>query len=834
MKETLSLDGPWRFNWRSNLAEDLQGVGHLGGGRHLFTGDWLEAEVPGTAHADLLRAGRILDPYVDRRLEDCRWIEEEDFYYARRVTIPARWQGRRIFLECEGLDCFASLYLDGHPIGTSENAFVEHRFDLTRYARPGEVQTLLVVLESPLRATKDKRENFLPASRNRSDIAYIRRPAMSFGWDFAPRLVGCGIWRTMRLAAEDEARIDSAWLFTRRVEEGVAEVTVEAEIVSNERTAAKMQLQVELKRGSQVHRARVPVALKRKRARLRIPFRIPKPALWYPHTHGRPNLYDLHLQLAAGRRVMDEKREKVGIRQVRLLEQPREGGGTTFTFEINGKPIYCRGANWVPGDSLRLDSSPERYSRLLELARWANMNMLRVWGGGIYESETFYALCDRLGILVWQDFMFACNLYPDHDAAFLKNVESEANKAVKRLRRHPSIVVWCGNNENDWIWDMGHWKAEEGVDRYYGERIYHDLLPRICKRLDPTRPYRPSSPYGGPEPNSDEAGHIHDWRIWHGKQLPEAYGERNGSFVTEFGLQGAPHIATARRMLSLKERWPLGKSWKVHHCDLSRMRFQMRRFGQPKDLAEYIQLSQMAQAEGLRTGIEIFRRRLGRCSGSLVWQLDEPWPTHCWSLVDHFLRPKGAYFAVRRAYSNPLVSLARTREGLEVWAVNDSTRPVQGRLALRLQELGGPIRFREEKWVEVEPGTSRCVEVLKGKKLALAAPRKSFWGARLTGDDFLSQNVYFSCPWKRVEWPEAQLSAWLLASQEERYLVLASKTYTRWVQLSTPDGKVDFEDNYFDLWPGEEKSILLPREAALPLLVIQAWNLPGQWLLEGS
>lgn len=817
MRQAISLDGSWQFNWGLNPADTEwpEWTAEAEG--------WLPAQVPGTVHADLLREGRIEDPFVDKQAEDCRWIEWENFSYRRAVRIPAEWAGKRIILECEALDCFATLFLDGEKIGSSNNAFVEQRFEVTPLARPGTEQSLVIYFESPVGAMQEKAESSPVKAERYPEYIYARRPAFSYGWDFAPRLVGCGIWRPIRLVAVEEAWIESAWLKTEKIEDGAAQVVVEVEVDAAAAGGMDLKLEVSLTHGTQQVCASVTVSPAGERTKIQIPLTIEQPALWFPHSHGRPELYDLSVKLSAGGRALDSREEKAGIRLLRVLQEPQADGGTSFIFEVNGQKVFCKGANWVPADSLTVTPTPERCEHLLGLARSGGMNMLRVWGGGVYESDAFYAACDRLGILVWQDFMFACNVYPDLDREYMENVRQEADKAVRRLRQHPSLAIWCGNNENDWGWSAWGWK--ERFDRFYGEKIYHELLPQACAEHDPTRLYWPSSPFGGPEPNGDQAGDIHDWRVWHERLKPEEYGARHPHFVSEFGIQGSPHIATVRRMLTPQAQWPIGKVWEAHHRDPKKMAVYMKDFGKPANLEQYVQLSQMAQAAGLGIGIEIYRRRLWECSGSLVWQFNEPWPTHCWSMIDYEGRPKGSFFAARRAYENPMVSLEKTDAGLGVWLVNDSPEAIQGTLEIRGQDFAGKILFQEERAVEAPAGTAVCVETITGRKLRLASSGGSFWGARLTGDKFESQRAWFAKPQRKMNWPEARLRAWIEGTGQERTLVIESENYARWVELGTAENRVDFEDNYFDLWPGEQRRIRLPQGAEAGSVELRAWNL---------
>ncbi|MCJ7707590.1 MAG: hypothetical protein MUO38_08250, partial [Anaerolineales bacterium] len=404
---------------------------------------------------------------------------------------------------------------------------------------------------------------------------------------------------------------------------------------------------------------------------------VDKPRLWWPHDLGEPSLYTLQVTALQDGRELERKQLQVGIRTLALDQSldPAEPGTRFFRFVLNGVPIFARGANWIPASSFVGALTSDRYEQMLTAARDANMNMLRVWGGGIYEHDVFYEICDRLGILVWQDFMFACAPYPEEDRNFVEEVRSEVRYQVMRLRNHPSLALWCGNNENQWLHSLRA-PLPERLSPVPGRLFYDKIMPETVQELDGFRPYWPGSPYGGPQPNSMAEGDVHDWHVWHGlpvRDIAEAdlaellssgpkpedvsfvhYAEDVGRFISEFGMHASPVFETLRRCVPPEQLYHHSPAMDHHNKDNPKTkgdRLMLTVTGLPKDLEEYIDFSMIAQAEGLKFGIEHFRRRQPHCSGTLPWQFNDCWPGLSWSILDYYGFAKAGYFYVRRAYA---------------------------------------------------------------------------------------------------------------------------------------------------------------------------------------
>ncbi|MCL6601099.1 MAG: glycoside hydrolase family 2 protein, partial [Alicyclobacillus macrosporangiidus] len=538
---------------------------------------WLPAEVPGDVHTTLIRHRVIEHPFFHDNDQRCRWVEEQVWWYRTWFSFEEELQpDEQVVLVFEGLDTFATVYLNGLEVAESANMFVPLTVDVTRELVRGR-NTLAIRFDPVAQRLHDKDVRFW--SGFSGERIWVRKAQMHFGWDWAPRLVTAGIWKPVRLERRRIARVASVAVRTLDASEAEATLQVAvdvAPVASGSSSGASsgpssvpssgLEVAVRLEDGG------VLVASHRRPAgfgRFETTLRVRSPKLWWTHDLGEPHLYRLVVEVSAGGVPVDRAELEVGIRTLEVRTRDAEGR-PAFTFVLNGVPVFAKGANWIPVDSFVAAAPDSRYLALLELVREAHMNMLRVWGGGVYEKDVFYETCDRLGILVWQDFMFACALYPDFNQPFLREVEREVRHVVTHLRNHPCIALWCGNNENDWIWERGRVTGEIDTP-FYGERIYHELIPALLAELDPGRFYWPSSPYGGSDHNAAEEGDRHNWQVWHGHVYPRRFGEPEWTnftpggisfrhyaedearFVSEFGIHAAANRQTLARWIPPEE-----------------------------------------------------------------------------------------------------------------------------------------------------------------------------------------------------------------------------------------------------------------------------------------
>lgn len=828
----LDLCGVWRLKGFEPGEGERRGAHQPG----LEDTDWLEAKVPGTVHVDLLRAGLIPDPYFGRGVEKVRWVEEREWWYRKDFFFPSDFKGDRVELTFYGLDTLATAYLNGQPIGSTKNMFVEHTFDVTEMLEYGG-KNVLAVRFDPVECYLAEKEASKYWSAFHQKRMFVRKAQFSFQWDWAPRLVTVGIWRGVKLTAYCKARIQSVCFRALEASGERAKVVVEVEVasVAEEIEIKELRARVRLSEDERAFEAECPI----EGGRGSFELTIERPKLWWPRGSGEPFLHRLEVTLLADGEEVDKKVERVGVRTVELRQEPDEEGGKSFTFVINGVPIFCKGANWIPPDSMLGTVEPERYRKLLQIAAEAHMNMLRLWGGGIYEDEAFYDACDELGIMVWQDFMFSCAAYPDDDPEFIREVREETRKVLRRLRNRACIVLWCGNNENDWIEEMMHWNKPE--HRFYGERIYHELLPKLCAEIDPSRPYWPSSPYGGSDHNSEWEGDRHNWQVWGGQVYPRRFGEEPkgnptpegvcyrhyaqdpARFVSEFGIHGSPVLDTLQRNIPKGQLFYDSEEFlfRIKDPDVKRKeRMMAAHTGLPKDIEEYEQLSMLVQAEGLKFGIEHFRRRKFLCSGCLFWQFNDCWPGISWSVLDYYLVLKASYFAVRRAYSPVLCSLFEREGKLEVWVVNDLLEPVSGEFTVRLSDFEGRFSLEESLFVEVPQNSSIKVAEFDLEMAGLKDRGRQFSIVKGKVGGFEVRNIWLFSEHKDLALPRANVK---MESREiplpdgRRVYEVTVKTdrFARFVQILHPPYESEASDNYFDLAPFESRTVYILSERPL-------------------
>jgi len=556
---------------------------------------------------------------------------------------------------------------------------------------------------------------------------------------------------------------------------------------------------------------------------------------WWPNGAGKPTLYQLKTEVKVNDEVLDQSLTRFGVREVELLQELDAKTGTkSFTICVNGKKIFCKGANWVPADLIIARVDEQKYEKLLIKAKDANFNMLRVWGGGTYEESTFYDLCDELGIMIWQDFMFACAGYPE-EQNFLEEVEKEAVAVIRQLRNHPSIVIWCGNNENDWLHWV--WLKEKSNRKFYGKQIYHKILPTVCRKLDGTRPYWPSSPYGGENPNSQTEGDRHSYQVFLGVVDPigintsfdhiryENYSKDEGKFISEFAaIPGVLDLKTLKKFLSPEDLDTNSDVWRYHVVSLGGWTqhlqdildiFFREYLGEiPKNINKYVKIAQLVQCEVLKYGIEHFRRRKFDCSGTLFWMFADVWPAISWGVVDYYTCEKASYYYVKRAYNPVLISFKEEELGVSVWVTNDNLKPIEGRVELRCQTFSGKTLWEDTIKINVPSNSSIKIKEIRFNEIRSEDARKEFLSARIyRGDRVLSQNQFFRRLFKDLILPVAKLGASVKKVVSEKsfdstFLVkVATDRYARVVRLKILGAPAVYSDNFFDMFPKEEKLV---------------------------
>jgi beta-mannosidase len=613
------------------------------------------------------------------------------------------------------------------------------------------------------------------------------------------------------LEAWDKARVENLYISPKQVTAAAAKLTAEVEVVANESGSATIV--VDNLTGKNIAAQRT-VSLTPGSNRVSFAFVINRPSLWWPNGLGAHPLYTFRARLIVNGRTIDQRTTRTGLRSLELRQQ-RDESGKSFTFVINGVPVFAKGANWIPADSFPTRISKARYRQLLESARDANMNMLRVWGGGIYERDDFYELCDELGILVWQDFMFGCSMYPG-DQAFLDNVRQEASDNVKRLRNHPSIALWVGNNEIESGWFHWGWKEQLPAklwDDYL--KIFYGILPEVCASLDPARSYWPSSPSSKLEddPESQKLGDLHYWQVWHASLPFSEYEKQYPRFMSEYGFQSFPQLETVNTYTLPADhdiQSPVMMAHQRHPRGNQLIReYLLREYPEPRDFESFLYVSQVLQAEGIKIGAEHLRRIRPHNMGSLFWQLNDCWPVASWSSIDYTGRWKALQYYARRFYSEILVSTHEENGNLDVFVVSDRLQPASAQLNLSLIDFEGRKLWSEAKEIEVAPLASKSYATIPIDSLLAGKDVKGvfLFAEVLVDGKPVSSNEHFFQPYKNLSLPRPQIATDVVAVRGGFSVALSADKFARAVYLSAPNYAGFFADNYFDLIPGRNVAV---------------------------
>lgn len=808
---------------------------------------WIAAAAPGDVYLALHSAGRIRDPFEDGGEEACAWVADREWWWRCDLEAPALDAGQRLILSFEGLDTFADVWLNGEQIASWSNMFRPLTLDVTEKARPG-LNQLAVAFTPPSYAMRDATPPLWAGAIGEA-LAKNKRNAMrkaqfSWGWDWGPTLPTVGVWKPVRLKVQTGAALTDVAFATT----GLTADRSRAEVAANlavdafaPRGALSAKVRLVAPDGSAAGERILDVSGGERAA----VFRLDHPRLWWTPELGAADRYDLEVTLFDDADVIDCRAMKVGVRTIAIDQSPDpdEPGATFFRFLLNGISVFARGACWIPADSFVARVDEPRYRDLLEKARDANMNMIRIWGGGVYEHDAFYDVCDELGLLVWQDFMFACAPYPEDDAAFVESVRGEIRDQIVRLRSHPSLAVWCGNNECQVIQSIVNMRTGKD-DPTPGDLYYEQIMPQLAAELDPHTPYWPGSPYGGPNAGSMIAGDVHDWTVWHGVPpipvdkpvggfsiAPEAvaytrYAEDMARFVSEFGIQASPAMETLKRALPPAERAygseGLARRIKDHPKNkVDAMLVTVT--GLPTELQEYVDFTQITQAEGLKFGIEHFRRRTPHCSGALIWQLNDCWPGISWSVLDYYGFGKAGYFYTRRVFAPVLASFKPVGEGaFELWVSNDTASPVKGEAEVTFQAASGQTHWTKTVALDVGPTESRCV--WRGQ--AAGGPADILW-VRSPADAFPG-NRWFFAPIKDLDRSAAtapQVSVTARDAQTVEVTVQA-ETPVWFVHALVDEPAARFSDNYVDLMAGEARTLVIhnPKGPIAPGDVSVRWR----------
>ena len=788
--------------------------------------NWYPATVPGVVHTDLLQNKIIEDPFFRLNERGLQWIDKEDWVYETCFTLAADMMRKEnMELVFEGLDTYADVYLNDECILKANNMFRRWSIPVRQYIRE-ENNILKVYFHSPVKIDVPKWDALpyqYPASNDQSENGglfnkkisiFARKAGYHYGWDWGPRLVTSGIWRPVYIRAWSDLRINDVFIEQKEVGAGRAVIAGHVELdadkdmdgvlvtITDEATGRVLgEWQADLKRGTN---------------RVTVDFVLHKPKLWWSNGLGEPFLYRFRTDIIAGGELLDSKTERVGIRSLKVVHQP-DKDGHTFYIELNGRPVFAKGANYIPSDNFLPRVTPENYKRTILDAAGVNMNMLRVWGGGIYENDVFYDLCDEHGIMIWQDFMFACSMYPA-EGALLDNIHQEAVDNVKRLRNHACIALWCGNNECQDAWLGWGWKREiERQNKEYADKIwaqyrqqYHVTLPGVVKEYAPGTFYWPSSPFAFEgEMSGTTDGDRHYWSVWHGKAPISDYDSEKSRFFSEYGFQSFPEFESVKRYAPYPEDWDIRSEVMMSHqrggdhANGLIETYLLNEYKKPRDFRAFLYMNHVLQGDAIKTAIESHRRQMPYNMGTLFWQHNDCWPVASWASRDYYGRWKAQHYYVRKAYDDILISPVVEGDDLKVYAVSDRLENTSGRLQLQVCQFDGTVVHHWDKSVGISGNDSRVCFSAPLAKLLEGANRGTVY-VRVDYTDKSGRvyhNNYCLGKQKDMDYPKVDLQTEVRSIEGGYEVTVSADKFARAVCLSVADNESVYSDNYFDVQP---------------------------------
>ncbi|MCW1148129.1 beta-mannosidase [Flavobacterium lacisediminis] len=766
-----------------------------------------KATIPGTVHTDLFQNQLIPDPFFGANEKKLQWIENENWEYETYFTLSeSELKNQNIDLEFEGLDTYATIFLNGKVVLEADNMFRKWTISAKSHLKIG-TNHLKVVFQSAVQKGKEEAKK-ISYTLPEKERVFVRKAQCQFGWDWGPRFVTAGIWKKVQLKFWNSAKIESIKYSQIELNDKKAILEFTTEIY----VAEVKTIQLKINKKSETFN------LKKGKNKIKMQYEIANPKLWWCNGLGDANLYPFTIEIQQKNQLLDAKKLNIGLRTIELIQE-KDQAGKSFYFKLNGKSVFMKGANMVPPDSFLPRVSDSTYFSLVENAKKANMNMLRVWGGGVYFEDAFYEACDANGILVWQDFMFACSMYPG-DEKFVQNVKQEVIDNVNRLQNHPSIAIWCGNNENDEGWHNWGWqkqfkytKADSTQIWNDYKKVFHEMIPKTLDSLLPKEKniYWSSSPsIGWGRKESLLQGDSHYWGVWWGKEPFEIYEKKVGRFMSEYGFQGMPNLETLQKVIRKEDLNFTSEAFKNHQKHPTGYEtineYMERDFVVPKDFEDYAYVSQLLQARGMKTAIEAHRRAKPYCMGTLYWQFNDCWPVTSWSSLDYYGNWKAVHYQAKRSFENLLFSIEEGNDSYRICIVNDDLKQYSGELVIDLIDFSG-TKLWNKKIIFIASENS--------SKIHFEIPKKDFLAYNLKQavlsvsfpplEQIYTRHYFFKPKDLQITKPNIQIKI-----INEETIEISSDVLAKDVFLSS-ENDTFFEDNYFDLLSNEKRIIKLSK-----------------------
>lgn len=796
----------WTQNWERSLSKENWMV------QKFSDNVWSKAHVPGTIHTDLFLNKQIQDPFDGNNEKQLQWIEEQYWVYQTKFSVSKKeLTAQNKELVFYGLDTDASVYLNDSLVLEANNMFRTWRIPIQKLLREGS-NTLRVEFESSVQKAK-KSAALSPFVLPGEEKVYVRKAPYQFGWDWGPRFVTAGIWKNVAIRFWNSAQLES--------------VSYSQEVLNDKVAQLKIKTTVKCVNGGiyfiEINNKKQTVSLKKGIQIVEIPYQINNPKKWWPNGLGKQNLYNFSIRIRKKGKILDQKKLQIGLRTLELIQE-KDSIGKSFYFKVNGRKVFMKGANYIPPESFMPKMTYKKYENLIETAVKSNMNMLRVWGGGVYENDAFYDLCDQKGILVWQDFMFACALFPG-DEGFVSNVKQEVKDQVVRLQNHPSIALWCGNNEVDEGWKNWGWQKQYRYSKNDSttiwnnyQRLFEKEIPAVLDSIvsKENNRYWPSSPsLGWGKKESLTQGDSHYWGVWWGMEPLETYSKKVGRFMSEYGFQGMPDLKTFETFAKTTELNLTSESVKAHQKHPTGFEtiqtYMERDYKVPTSFEDYIYVSQILQARGFKIAIEAHRSAMPYCMGSLYWQLNDCWPVTSWSSTDYYGRWKAAQYQIKRSFESKLLVMKGVKNlennelnSIKVQIVNEALNDEKGTLNLSMIQFDGKELWKKTKSIYLQ--SNSVTDVMELSKAEI--PETKLWKDGLLSAEFINykgektvSNYYFVSP-KELNLKKTNITYKFI---DKNHLELSSTTLAKDVYIQGEG--IEFEDNYIDLLPNEKKVI---------------------------
>lgn len=789
--------------------------------------NWFPATVPGTVHTDLMANELIEDPFFRLNERSVQWVDKEDWMYETTFNATAEEvNAENQEIVFKGLDTYADVYLNHERILVADNMHRTWKCDVKGKLREGE-NLLEVYFNSPIKVDLPKYDQYDYTFNtgpdqsqnggifNKTLSIFARKAGYHYGWDWGPRLVTSGIWRDIDLVTWNGLKLDNVQYIQKDVNASRAEMKTVVRVFSDsDLQNAEVSITAD---GKTV--ATKKTALKKGMNNVTLDYTVKKPRLWWTNGLGEPYLYDFNTTVKAGKDEVAQS-DAIGIRSLKLITKD-DAQGRSLTFELNGKPVFMKGVDMIPLDNFLPRVSHEKYDKHVLDAKAVNMNMIRVWGGGVYEDDYFYDLCDRNGILVWQDFMFACSTYPA-DEAFLANIRQEAIDNVERLRNHCSIALWCGNNEcQDVYYGWGgryNYYKEKGVEELTTKQfkdMYFRTLPEVVDEYGGGISYRPSSPYAFEDTPSDGVhGDAHYWGVWHGRDSIGHYNVEKARFFSEYGFQSFPEFESVKIYAPQERDWSINSEVMMAHQRAGSYannlikEYMDEEFRTPEDFPSFLYVGSILQGDAIKTAVEAHRRDMPHCMGTLVWQHNDCWPVASWAGRDYYGRWKAQQYYSKAAYDDILVSPVVINDTLTVNIVTDRRTPAKGKFTITAMTLDGKPFMTKSFDYTAKPLTS--TEVFSSKVADLLDGRNRgdviFYTTFTTGDRTYD-NVGFSTKQKHMNYTAPDYTLDVAKAGDGFDVTIGSDVFARGVFLSLDGIDNFFSDNYFNIMPGSKRTI---------------------------